>query len=342
MSDIDILISRVVNYLRNIDAFSGSPALERTDTRFVCVDPRGEWDEYYMQPPFWQNREVEVHKNDFDSIESALERVCRYDIQTNAVRDIPDSKNTVIIELGSEFGERGAGYLAEQKSNAQVILVDKKIGVDRKFDYVFSNPHPDARMKRVVFKKGKHLLEDSDTERMINSIYHANGMKNLRFYQHELTLDEAEGNLPGFLRDVKGKNVYLIGYQSPVTLPFLMGKLYDSLDARAMSVSLTAQEKTKPDEFTCQIIQKNLGLTDQEIGGFIKAVHDPKATSVHGSLSEKYDYDVPAQKRVGVMIKTALALALAKEVDGTILRAEDNDMHFRNYNKEDHYVQAMR
>jgi len=98
------------------------------------------------------------------------------------------------------------------------------------------------------------------------------------------------------------------------------------------------QEKTKPDEFTWEIIQRNLSLSDEELQGFIKSTHDPIKTE--NNLSNKYDYKNPAQKRIGVMIKMAIALALAKEVGGVVYRG--TNLGRGNYNQIDHYVEASR
>tara|TARA_Y100000310_G_scaffold111916_1_gene110323 strand:+ start:12900 stop:13097 length:198 start_codon:yes stop_codon:yes gene_type:complete len=64
MTDIDIL----KNYLRSIEVFTGSPIFEKTIKEMTCIDPRGHWDEYYMTPPFWQLRPVNVHESGFKGI----------------------------------------------------------------------------------------------------------------------------------------------------------------------------------------------------------------------------------------------------------------------------------
>ncbi len=338
MQDIDQPISKVINYLREIGAFQGSPVHEKTVTSMKpVIFPQAEWDEYYMTYPYWDDVTREFHKNEFDSIDSKLRRTSYDDVQEQATRDIPDSNNTVIIELGSAYGNKGAGYLAQFKPNARVILISKGWKEDNPPRFLFIEPP--KPMHRLVFKQGQDLLNEPDLEKRTNALYKLNGINNVTFYEHELTLDEASENLPFFLRDLKGKEIYLFGHHLPGVLPFLMGKLYDTLNARYMCVSPTAQEKVEPDQFSWEIIQKNLGLNDEELEGLITSTFDPKAKAVKGSFSDKYDYENPAQKRIGLMIKLGVALALAKEINGAVLRNEINPF---GYNKIDYYVEAKR
>jgi len=339
MADIDSTIQQVMRYLRVNEVLNGNPIFESTVTEFVpIITPKAYWDEYYMTRPYWGDQEVEFHKAGFDAIDSELKRTNLWKVQEDDLKEIPDSKDTVIIELGSGYGFNGAGYTAAQKKSTRAILISKAWDEKGPAEYLFFNPS--KPIPRVVFTKGRHLLSEKNLETRVNGLYKANDIKNVRFYEHTLTLDEVENQLPPFLQGLAGKNIYLIGRQAPKTLPFLIGKLYNRINARSMSVSLTAQEKTRPWEFSWSIIQKNLGLTDEELQGFIASTHDPEAIKVKHSLSFKYNYEEPAEMRVGVMIKFAIALALAKEVNGKILR--DDGIHYHNYNKTDHYVQARR
>lgn len=336
--ETDTLIARVKHYLRETDVLVGDPVFARTTTELKCVDPRGEWDEYYMQPPFWQDVPVEFHQSKFDSIDSQLSRLDFDSLQERALREIPDSGNTVIIDLGSEYGDRGSGYLAAHKPNAQVILVSKPWEEAVLRNYLFV---PHKRLRHVLrFTKGQEILREPDLVKRVNSLYKTNGIHNVMFYLHELTIDDTS-NLPHFFQGLEGKDIYFFSHYSPRVLPFLMGKLYNKLNAKYMCVSLTAQEKVKPDMFSWKIVQKNLGLTDEELRGYIESAHDPEATERKCSLSDKYDYKDKAQERIGVMIKLGIALALAKEVDGKVFR-DGNPEYRYGYNRIDHYVEARR
>ncbi len=334
----DMLIGMVVNYLRQTNVLEGKPLFKNITSEMMCVDQRGYWDEYYMTYPYWQPVPSDFNERGFNSIDSKLMRLDFDQLQERALNNIPDSKNTVIVELGSGYGTRGTGYLAVHKPNAKVILVCKPWKEDRPPKYLFMEH---KKLKHALtFTKGEELLHGQDLERKVNALYKANDINNVSFYSHELTLGDT-ARLPHFLQGLEGKNIYFFGQQSPTILPFLMGILYNKLNAKYMCVSLTAQEKVKPDQFSWQIVQKNLGLTDKEIRGYIKSAHDPKATEIEGSLSDKYDYKDPAQERIGVMIKLGIALALAKEVNGKVYR-DGNPEYRYGYNKIDHYVEARR
>jgi len=161
----------------------------------------------------------------------------------------------------------------------------------------------------------------------------------VEFHQRGITMD----NYRQVLSDIRGKSIYMMGQCSTSGLPFLMGHIYNDFDARFLCVSPTSLEKIRPDKFPWQIIKKNLSLSDSELAGFIESAHDPKATNdPTNKPSSKYRYDKghEPEKRVGVMIKLAMAKALAIEVDGTVYR--ENDNFRKNYNQVDHYVIAQR
>lgn len=340
--DLEQLIQDTRHYLKEIGVLDGKPVFEKTKPEFVCVDPRGEWEEYWELPPYWQWREREFHRSAFETIDSRLPRTSRDEVQEEALREIPDTKNTVIIELGSEYGERGAGYLAAYKPNTTVILISKpeKIIISPKYPpkYLFM----ESKLKhRLTFTRGIELLSEPNIELRINQLYWVNGIRNVRYYSHELMLDEmSESKLPAFIREVRGKNIYLFGHRANRTLPFLIGLLYNEINARQMCISLTGQEKVPAQAFTWAIIQKNLGLSDEEIKGYIESTFDPTGSSGQ----RKYDYDNRGkneeQRRIGVMIKLGIALALAKEVNGVVLR--NTTLDWDGYNQADHYVQARR
>ena len=332
MQNIDSLIERVVKYLRINKVLEGSPVFESNITEFgPVITPQAYWDEYYMTVPYWGDREIEFHKAGFESIDSELKIISYDDVQEKALKEIPDSKKTPIVELGSGSGRNGAGYLAAKKPKAEVILVCKPWEEEQPPTYLFNRF---SRLKHTLtFTRGREILEEQDLEKMINGLYQANDINNVTFYAHEVN-----GSLPHFLQGHAGKDVYLFGHKAPRTLPFIIGRIYQEMDAKYMCISLTAQEKAKLDDFSWKIIQKNLGLTDEELQGFIKSAYDPIKTP--NNLSNRYDYKIPSQQRIGVMIKMGIALALAKEVNGTISRG--SNLGPNNYNQIDHYVEARR
>ncbi len=330
----DLFVRKVVNYLRINKVLEGEPVYESTIEDFVpVIIPKAYWDEYYLQEPYWGNKQVEFHESAFKKINQELKETNLDRVQEKALKEIPNEENTVIVELGSGSGRNGAGYLASRKPKAKVILVCKPWVEESPPTYLFET-YPGVK-HTLTFTRGRELLEEPNIETLLNNLYKANGINNVTFYGREV--DET---LPDFLKGYNGKDVYLFGHKSPKRLPFIIGRYYQEMDAKYMCVSLTAQEKTRPDEFIWKIIQKNLGLSDEELQGFIKSAHDPKAAAVKDSLSEKYDYKIPAQQRIGVMIKMGIALALAKEVNGNVLRGVIRGA--RNYNRIDHYVEAYK
>ncbi|MBI4439508.1 hypothetical protein HY638_00890 [Candidatus Woesearchaeota archaeon] len=323
------LILKTVEYLRKNKVLEGNPLFENKTTDFVCTDPRGEWEEHYHQPPFWKNVVIDSHEEDFVSIDSRLKKMSFDEVQEKALREIPNSKETVIIEVGSDYGNFGAGYLAVHKPKAKVILISKKWKEGKKPEHLFR-----AEGKHVLkFERGWEFLNEPNLEHRINGLYRANGIFNVVFFEREIALKDI--SLLPSIEYVCGKEIYIFGHKSPKTLPFLVGKAYNKLNARYMCVSLSAQERVSGEEFSWEIVRKNLGLTEKEIKGYIKSAIDPR----EAELCDKYDYNDHGQMRIGVMIKLGIALALAKEVNGTVLRGDNPE---NRYNKADHYVEATR
>tara|TARA_Y100000034_G_scaffold131998_1_gene193950 strand:+ start:15 stop:548 length:534 start_codon:yes stop_codon:yes gene_type:complete len=169
----------------------------------------------------------------------------------------------------------------------------------------------------------------------VKKIYEVNGIDNVEFQEIELLPE----NITEFFSNINLKgDIYLIGHKNPGRLGYTMALSYNCLNARAMWVSLTSQEKIRPSAFPWTIIQKNLDLTDSELNGYIESVFDEKTVDSY-DLSNKYDYSNSSHKRVAIMLKLGMACALAKEVNGEVLK---NLKENTNYNQTDHYVIAKR
>lgn len=331
--------TRVVNYLRRIGALEGKPRYEEQGIKEVCIDPRGHWDEYYGNPMFWKQVPFDFHKEEFENIDSNLPSLSRETIQQRALDQIPDSRDTVMIDLGSRYGERGAGYLAKFKPNVRTILIDKGWDEEKPKESLFIEPP--RRLKYVLrFRERSDLLYEENLEKKVNGLYHSNGMKNVEFHQKRLD----PKNIRNIFSSIRGKEIYLFGHQAPITLPFTIGEIYNEFDAKAMWVSPSGLEKADASEFSWGIIQKNLGLTDNELAGLVESTYDHKAAAEKNSFSFKYNYKYKKQERVGKMIKLAIAAALAIEVDGNIYNdTEANSIEkSKRHNKPSHYVTASR
>lgn len=327
------LDTEVVEYLRENGVLAGRPVFENRKKNIVCVDPRGQWEEYYMAYPFWQEREVDVHREDFERMENLLERTDFDDVQEKALREIPDSPDTAILEIGSEYGTAGAGWLAAHKPNAQVILVSDPREEPIKPTYLFR----ENRMKRnrLIFKDGISLLSEPDIVRRTNALYHANGIRNVTYHEHKLTM-ESTFSLPGFLRELQSRNVYIFGHNSPGELPFIIGEMYDRLHAKQMCISMTAPEKIAPDSWVWADIARQLRLGDDETKGYSRSSFGKGPDGM-----PLIDYLDAGQKRVGVMMKLGMALSLAKKSGGEVLRNRVQQDSI-GYNKCDFYVEAKR
>ena len=336
MACLTDLINDTVNYLRVTGVLDGKPVFEKTVIQTVPTDPRALWEEYYGQQRFWRDATVNFHTTEFERIDKTLRRTSCDIVQTQALAEIPDSPNTVIIEVGSGYGIKGAGYVAAYKPNAQVVLISKKEQEDFPPYYLFIK-HPN-RKHELTFHSGKELLAEPDIEKRVNALYKANGIHNVRFYSYEFT-DADIGELPRFLTGLEGKDIYLFGHKAPRVLPFSIAMLIHKFKAHKMVVSPTSQERVPAGAMSWHIVQKQLGLHDAELGGYINSAYDP----VQDHLNPKYRYDNkglnPGQQRIGVMIKLGIALALAREVDGIVLR--NTELNPNGYNQIDHYVEAV-
>ncbi len=285
-----IVTSRIVDYLRRTRVLSGRPLKN-------------------------------IPEEEFETINSSLPLLNLDDLIELAMAEIPDSRNTLVIELGSEFGTNGAGYLAEHKPHIQVMLINK-----RKWNGHKNRPHLFEQDRRFYehdlrFSRGIDLLDEPDTKKMVEGIYCANGITNLTYHELEVT---PENTNDFFKEKIDGRDVFLIGIQAPAELPFTIAQMYNRFNIQGIYLAPTALEKIKPNRFPWRIIQKNLGLSDQELQGYVQSTFDPKAIANDKkeikNYPPKYNYENPMEYRIGQAIKLGIVAALAAEVSGKIYR----------------------
>ncbi|MBT3406855.1 hypothetical protein HN419_06895 [Candidatus Woesearchaeota archaeon] len=342
--DLDELTAKVKRFLLNYGVLDGDPVFNEIKAQMTCVNSKGEWEEYYMQPPFWQLVDVDTHTQNFNATDSDLDRTDYEATMEDLINRVPDSEDTVIIDIGSHYGNIGGGYLAKEKPNSKVILVSKSepdiIKVFPK--YLFWVPpgtKPDRF--RLLFDRGQEIVSnEADMETRVRKLYEANGINNIRFHEHALDLKDADrAKVPEFLKQYRGKRVYIFTHRIPRDIPFMVGNLYNAMHAQEAIISPTAQGRTEPSSFSWEVIQKNMGLSDEQLTGLMLSTLDP-----NGGETERYQYDnagkYEGQKRVGVMIKLGMALALAKEIDGQVYR--NTELKTLGWNQMDHYIKARR
>jgi hypothetical protein len=326
--NLDDLTRQVVGFLRKNGVLAGEPVFENMGEELVCVDPRGQWDEYYMQHPWWQPMKFDRHRRDFENIESMLDRTSYEEVQQKALERIPDSSDTLILEIGSRYGVYGAGWLAAQKPNARVLLMSEKEKECFKPKYLFT--HHRYRTPKLVFERGEHLLDEPDMEKRVRALYRENGIFNVVFQEKRLTL----GNVPGIASAFRPGDAYIFGHDSPKELGFLIGELNNAVRAKYMCVSMTSPEKLAADSWVWKEIGDSLGLNREDVAGYAKSAFDDGP--YHRA---RLDYMDPAKKRIGVMIKLGMAIALAKKVGGRVLRNRVQQDSI-GYNKCDFFVEA--
>jgi len=344
MFDIDLCIEKAVDCLRRSGAFVHS---EPRQEMVPVITPKAYLDEYYHLEPYWQWQDVEgsteviVTHPDFICLEKLLSGTARMKMLEKLEGMIPDSSDSVIVEVGSGYGDKWGGLLAKSKPNAQIILLDNGTGPAWDFspDYLFNDINPEFR--RVIFSQSIWpMAQENDIGLRVNGLYRMAGIPNLKFHQYALSKEDIDGGkLPSFLTDLKGKDIYIMANRAPRELPFLVGQLCDSLDANYMYVSLTAQEGIPENSFIWEIVEKNLGLTSKELKSFKHYLLDPNSKCCS---SDKYDYKDSSQRMNGRTLKLAMALALAKEVQGEVLRQYTGKEYVFSYNQIDHFVEAIR
>jgi hypothetical protein len=338
-------IGPVLSYLRETGVLKGDPVFSLQRTELVPkIIPQAYWDEYLYVRPYWGEEKVDYHKNMFESLHDSLQGTTRVQARESTLARIPDSEQSVVIEMGSHYGINLGGTIAAFRPKAKVILIDKgwEDRPEACFDFMFEEfPAESREYFGNVLRFTKESPQDRsfenepNLERRVNKLYHSNDIHNIEFRQVELT----PGNINSVLGDVRGKNVYIVGQRVPGKLIFTTIKAYRELNAKHMNISLVAIEKISRDHPTWGVVQRNLGLSSGELEGFFKSCHDPEALRRPDVPSKKYDYEKPGQTRIGKMIKLAFAAALAREVNGRVLINSDTAF-VRNYNQEDHYIEA--
>ncbi|MFH1399842.1 MAG: hypothetical protein ABIG95_07100 [Candidatus Woesearchaeota archaeon] len=326
---IDEIIPTVVAYLRDVGVLQGSPRFAWT--RSYPTDPEAIDPFNFGRPDMWEVRDL--HKEVYEAMVARFGVIDYDEVQQWGIDNIPNSAGTHIVEFGCEFGNKGAGYLASKKPDTHVTLVS---GPLRNVFAPLQLTHNYTLWQHVLtFADVPAQPRISDVARFINELYAKNGIGNVCFYEYLLSAEDCD-NLPEFLR-VAGE-VFLYGHQAPGELPFIIGRLYRQLNARYMCVSLSAPEKMDPMSFVWPYIQVYLGLDYAQLAGLKDSIYDNRSSFLKAKIP-RYDYRDPSQKRVGVMIQLALALVLAKMVDGEVVRNGFEDDVF-GFNKPGWYVVA--
>lgn len=262
-------------------------------------------------------------------------------------KDIPDSNEYALIDVGSHLGQRITLNFALQKPNVEVILIDKISENDltreiKNNKYIKSNTAPSS-WNSFNLKFNNNF--DGDVSNYLNNTFLENNLKNVTY--HESLIDSTFAHNPIQLRDkLKHKKITVIGYKNPKGLGNLTINLANSLNANNLYLTNSALEKISPDDAIFTHMKNYLlkkDITTQEVKKIVSLIY----FEFHENLKiNKYDYHNHMEKIFGDTIKLPFILSQQDMLNKSGFDSEIIRLVYENkpvnYNNPSQGIKAIR
>jgi len=275
----------------------------------------------------------EEYKADYERI--ALEQMVEEEFQTMPLRDIPNSKEYVLIDIGSGLGEKITLPFAEQRGKVKVYMVDDLSKEHIKAAWQIGLKRA-SRQELMEARKSKKKFYE-----FLTHLVQRDGYENVTYKNKKLSIDDLE---IGIEQDIKGKKATVTGFDSPGGLAELTARIAARLGAERAYITNTAIEKISPDDRQIRLLRDYLRrfLSETETKKALKLLYDPNETSP----IERYDYDRIGQRMFAKTLKLMMALAqgdlLEREGYTVEIRSNVNGYKKYRYNKADFNIMAYR
>ncbi|MDP7323883.1 MAG: hypothetical protein QF632_03945, partial [Candidatus Woesearchaeota archaeon] len=193
-------------------------------------------------------------------------------------------------------------------------------------EFLFKEP---VNIKRRVLRDGVGFLTENwaDMEKyeVITRLYNQNGLRNISY--HTMRIDPAElkkGILPHFLEEVGNRPTYIISFDAEKQWPFVLARLYKTMQSKGLDVSMADQGRTDPINFSWDVVDCYLELTGTDRTNFFKCAQDDSSVNHPGEWDlpegSEHGRDIHGFPRIGRAIKLGMADALAKYVQGGVMK----------------------
>ncbi len=260
-----------------------------------------------------------------------------------AQRELPDSAEYAVIDIGSGFARDTTRPLAAAKPSVRVYMVDRieREWLDQDWQYIelkYPGAGPPLRT-RVPFSR--------DIATTVNILFRVNGYTNITYVHKCLT---PEDSTLGIEDELAGKRVVVTGYKNPKGLGNLTAALAIKLRAEALYLNNSALEKLPKDAPAfgpMRSLLRDRGLSAAEADGVCARISDPRFRPDRPDYwpkPEKYEYSDPAQRQFGETLKLPFVLVQAQHLErnGYAVTVLQEPGERRSYNGPDHHLVARR
>jgi hypothetical protein len=264
------------------------------------------------------------------------------DFESLPLKEIPDSPEYVLIDVGSSLGRRITRPFSTKRPNTRVIMIDCLTREDLEDESNYTSYETNEISGKELITRVR--LTDN-IEESANRLLKANGYDNIIYVNHKLTLGSLT-RLVGLIHDkIDGKKIYLTGNKNPRGLGDLTCRFGVLADAYKICLNNSALEKMSVSDEKFEMVQDYLskkGFKRDEIQKYLSLI----AWYEKDSQQDRYDYSKDTERIFAKTLKLAYALAQKEflERNGYSVEITDCIHRFGNgsFNLPDHNIIATR
>ncbi len=342
MLNLTQLTERAVRFLKkygHLDEPGKAPDFRAEDQAGFMTPLAQSYPWYRADPNHFQPELLgeEVYENDYNHIE--LPDMFNKDFEKTPLKDIPDSEDCMLIDIGSGMGRRLTRPLARAKPNLQVVMVDKYGRAELEKAELYK-VFPRNDIAGEEFKVKVPITDDAQAT--FNKLLQVNGYHNVRYVHSKLSLDSY--TLP---IDTQGKRVFMMGMRNPIGLGNITAQLAIELEAEKVYFNNSALEMIKPDSRAYGLMRNFLSshMSEAETSKVIDLIYDPDS-SVADLMNQKYDTQKPSERYFANTLKLLFALAQKDHLEKNGFQARIFENLYMNgpgfYNCPSHNIIATR
>jgi hypothetical protein len=280
----------------------------------------------------------EVYADDFRCIQLTEMKAGAF--ETLPLKNLPDSDEYVLIDVGSELGRRVTLPFARAKPHVHVVMIDhlKRAFLELPEHHGSAPDHPGAREAFSV----RAAITD-DVQRSVNNHLSANGYFNVRYIQKKLSYED---HALGIDKLLQTRRVVVTGFKNPGGLGNITVALACAVDAEQVYVTNSALEHINPGSEHFALLRAYLSkyLSDDKLTKICQLMHD---NNTFLDAGEKYDYREDGEYYFSSVLKLLFALPQAAQLRQTglisdVIRLRPNHGYREDYNRPGHGIIASR
>ncbi len=294
---VQTIFDQTLNFLLSFGSMEGGqqPIFSQpyTDPGFtnpiVYGQPWKRSDPFFYVPPTSGDKVKEA----YEAVQRTLQVISSRQLEGMIMREIPDSAEFALVDIGSGTGNRFTNEFAESHSRVSVIMIDEILPQWLEEDSAYRSIHGEHGRLRGFTKR---ITLSGNPENDLNELLQANGLRNSRYVHGKLKegLENQLDNIP----EIKGKNVTITGFRNPAGLGYLTLQQI-RLNAQQGFVTMSAPEKIKKSDGAFQTVVRQLA------GQVTIAAVD----NYHELLRNEQRYQDECAGRFGVMLKQLMCAA---------------------------------